>query len=656
MNNLLHDLRYATRILLKDPGFTLVAVLALGLGIGASSAIFSVVNALLLRPLDYLEPRRLVMIWEHAVTRGRDHNVVAPANYLDWKSRSDAFADMAAYTDFFRVNLTGDGEPEELKPQAVTANFFSTLGVKALHGRTFTLDEDRQGSGRVVIVSHRLWQRRFGGDPRLVGDAITLNSDLHTVVGIMPPGFYLLNEDVDVWLPLRLDPARDYRKTSGRYLKSFARLKPGVSVEQASTQLKAIAAQLEQEHPQFNKNWSVNVVPVHADVVSPVRRALLVLLGAVGFVLLIACANVANLLLARAASRRREIAVRASLGAGRWRMARQLLTESSLLGLFGGGAGILFAQWGVASLVAASPKNLPRLAEISVDPTVLAFTVALSLATGLLFGLAPALTVSRVDLTSTLKDAGRTGTSAAGAKLRSAFVVGQFALAIVLLSGAGLLIQSFFRLQAVNPGFQPDHLLTMRVLLPNARYPEVAQRATFFEQAIRRIESLAGVKSVSAVSFLPFAGPGAATSFLIAGRADPPAGQPNVASVRTIMPGYFRTLGIPLVAGRDFTWQDSLPGAPHRFIVSEKLARQYLDGRSLGEKISVSMSRENPYGEVIGVVGDAQEEKLDGETRATVYYNYPSLSYSSMTFVVRTATEPLAASPGAVAVIRGLDG
>ncbi|MGH9660031.1 MAG: ADOP family duplicated permease, partial [Bryobacteraceae bacterium] len=534
---------------------------------------------LLIRPLAYAEPQRLVMLWEHAYTRGRDHNVVSPANYLDWKTQNTEFSDIAAFNDFVRVNLTGAGEPEELKPQGVTANFFSVLGVKALHGRVFGADDGWPGAPRVVVISHRLWQRLFGGDSGLVGRTITLNADLYTVAGIMPPGFHFLNDDVDVWLPLALDPARDYRKTSGRYLKAFARLKPGATPDQAATQIKAIAARLEQEYPSFNKNWSVNAVPVQDDLVNPVRRALLVLLGAVGFVLLIACANVANLLLARAASRRREIAVRASLGAGRWRIARQLLTESALLALLGGSLGVLLAQWGVAALIALAPRNLPRLSEISVDPMVLAFAVALSLLTGLLFGLAPAITASRADLSATLKEGGRTGASG-GSRLRSAFVVAQFALALVLLAGAGLLIQSFVRLQAVSPGFQPDHLLTMRVLLPNVRYPEVAPRARFFEQAIRRIETQPGVSSASAVSFLPFTPLVAATEFTIAGRPLPPLGQFNVTNVRTVMPGYFRTLGIPLVAGRDFTWEDSAPGAPLRFIVSRKLVEQYFAGQN----------------------------------------------------------------------------
>ena len=654
MTNFVHDIRFGLRMLAKRPAVTLVAVLALGLGIGANSATFTVINALFLRPLPYKDPDRLAIVWERNFPRNRTRNVVSPGNYLDWKAQNDAFGKMAALSQI-RANLTGAGEPEELQAVIASVEFFPTLGVAPLHGRVFNAEEDKPGGPRVVVISHRLWQRRFGSDPGLVGKAITLNGAPYTVLGIMPPRFHFMSREIDVWSPMRLDPAHDYRKTSGRYMFVVARLKPGASWLQAQAQMDAIGRRLEQAYPEFDAGWGVNVVPLQEQLVGDLRRALQVLAGAVGFVLLIACANVANLLLARAASRQREMAIRASLGAGRWRVARQLLTESVLLGLLGGVGGALLAQWGVSVLLALAPKDLPLLEAVVIDWRVFIFTVVIALLTGILFGLAPAFAAARTNLSDTLKEGSR-ATSAAGGRLRQAFVVGQLALTLVLLAWAGLLIRIFSRLQAVDPGLQPKNLLTMRVLLPGSKYREGTPRTAFFTEAIRHIRALPGVRAASAVSFLPFSGPAAGTGFLIAGRPAPRPGEKAVTVVRTVLPGFFQTTGIPLLRGRDFTAPDNTAGAPHRFVVNQAFVKQYFPNEeALGKSISVEMARENPYGEIIGVVGDLREGTLDAEPRPTAYYVHTGLPYSFMTFVVRTASDPLALAGPVSAAIRSLD-
>ncbi|MBI3473725.1 MAG: ABC transporter permease [Candidatus Solibacter usitatus] len=653
MQTLLHDLRHGLRVLRKSPGFTAVAVLALGLGIGATSAIFSVIDAVLLRPLPYQDPDRLAIVWERSSRT--DTNVISPANFLDWRARNQVFEGLAAYVPS-RANLTGSGEPEELPVQIVTANFFPLLGAEPLLGRVLQPEDDKPGAPRVVVISHRLWQRRFGGDPGIAGRSITLGGAPHAVVGVMPPGFQFLSPTSELWSAMGLDPARNYRQSSGRYMYAVARLKPGVSREQAQSQMDSIARRLEQDYPAFNKNWGVNVVLLPEQVSGGVRRALLVLLAAVGAVLLIACANVANLLLARAASRQREMAIRASLGAGRWRVARQLLTESVLLALLGGVLGVLLAQWGVAGLVALSPKSLPRAAEIAVNTRVLGFSALVALLAGVLFGLAPALAAARGNPGDSFKEGGRAGTGSATHRARQVFVVAQLALTLILLTGAGLLIRSFFLLQAVDPGLRPDHLLTLRVLIPGRIYREPAQRIRFFQQAVDRIRTLPGVRSASAVSFLPFGGMAAGTGFTVAGRPAPAPGEKMVTVVRTVMPGYFQTMGIPLLRGRDFSEQDNSRSAPHRFIVNQALVRKYFPGEDpLGKSISVAMDDENPYGEIVGVVADLKEGSLDGKPEPTTYYNHAHLIYTSMTFAIRTEADPLGMSRAAAAVIRALD-
>lgn len=639
----------------KNPGFTVVAVLALALGIGATTAIFTVVDALLLRPLPYPQAERLTMIWEKKADMPVDaQNVVSPANYLDWKAQNTVFEKIAVVFPG-RVTLADADEPVELQAQVVTAEFFPLLRTQPFRGRLFKPTDDRPGAPPVVIISHRLWQQRFGGEDSAVGRSVRMNGAPRTIIGVLPPGFFLLDSNVDIWQTLNLNLARDYRKGSGRYLWSIARLKPDVTLDQARHQMNAIAQRLELQYPEFNKNWSVNLVPLREQFTQNMRQALYILFGAVGCLLLIACANVANLLLAKATSRQREMAIRISLGAGRRRVIRQLLTESVLLSLMGAVLGVLLAFWGVKGLLALSPKMLVTASPISINGTVLGFSVLLAAVTGILFGMAPAFASSRANPASALKEGGRT-TSAHGKWLRQTFVVAQLSLTVVLLVGAALLLRSFLRLQSVDPGLSADHLLTFRVSLSGSQYREQSKRASFFSQAVQQIEALPGVRSASAISFLPFTGLAAATGMSIEG--DPPAkpGEEKVTIVRTVMPNYFRTVSIPLLRGRAFTDADNTVSAPHRFIVNEAFVRKFLpDKNPLEQSISVGMDDKNPYGQIIGVVGDVKEGALDKEPMPTAYYNHAHLTYNSMVFVVRTERDPMLLAGAMRKVIRSLD-
>jgi putative ABC transport system permease protein len=508
MDQLIKDIRFGVRMLLKSPVVTIVAIVALTLGIGANTAIFSVVNAVLLRAFPYAEPEQLALVWEKRQGGRTDQNVINLGNFSDWKEQNQVFSDMAVFFDR-ALNLTSDGEPEEVPGQLATANLFSVLGTNPLIGRTFVA-EDESEEPTVAVISYGLWQRRFGGDGNIAGRQITVNNRPYTIVGVMPAGFgwhiqrgNQPSKPADIWIPFQI--TNDLRARRGRFASSVARLKPGVTIEQAKREMDTIGARLAQQYPEFNTTWGVNVVPLRTQFTGEIRRPLFILLGAVGFVLLIACANVANLLLARASARRKEIAVRAGLGASRWRIARQLLTESVLLSLIGGGLGVLVAWWGTKALVALSPPALIDLKRVSVSWTVLGFTLGLSLLTGIVFGLAPALEAARFDLQGSLKEGGKNvGGTAGGSHLRNAFVVTQVALALVLLVGAGLLVKSFSRLQSVDPGFNSQNLLTMRVSLPSLKYDSEQKRIDFFQQATAQMRSLPGVVSVGAINTAPF--------------------------------------------------------------------------------------------------------------------------------------------------------
>jgi len=638
MGTLLTNIRYGFRMLAKNPGFTAVAVIALALGIGANTAIFSVVNSILLRSLPFHDPSSLVMVWEKS--RLNDRNVISPADYKDWKAQNHVFGDLAAVVDIFRVNFTGNGEPEELLAGAVTANFFHMIGVKPIVGRTFLDGEDTRGRERVAVLSHRLWRRRFGSDTGIVGKNIKLGGDLYQVIGVLPPDFRWNNRQTDVWMPFVLEPGRDYRATSGRYMNAVGRLKPGVTLQQAQTEMSGIARRLEEQYPVFNKNWGVNLVPLHEQTVGQVRLALLVLLAAVGFVLLIACVNVANLLLARAASRQREIAVRAALGAGRRRLIWQLLTESVLLATLGGALGLVLAIWGVDALVALGPDSIPRLSDIGIDRTAFAFTALISIVTGVLFGIAPAVEISKTNLSDALKEGGRSaGSNLRHRRTRSLLVVCEVAVALVLLIGAGLMIRSFGRLGAVNPGFRADNLLTLRLTLGSAKYAQDPAVIAFFRNAVERIGRLPGVQSAGTINFLPLTGMASATGFDIVGRPDPGVGNKPVTGVRVVDPNYFRTMGIPLLAGRGFTERDT-KGSPRVLIISQTLAHRFFaDENPIGKKLIIQWDDSIPD-EIVGVVGDILHDGLDARPEATIYWPHARMPYPFMTIAVRTLGDP----------------
>jgi putative ABC transport system permease protein len=661
LESLWQDCRYGARSLRRSPVFTVAALFTLALGIGANTAIFSVVEAILLRELPYRNADRVVLVWENNRLRGKPHNVINPGNFLDWREQSGSFDEMAAFVDQ-RYNLTGGGEPEEIPAQATTPNLFQLLGAEPALGRALTPGDGAPGSEEVAVISHGLWQRRFGGTPDVVGKVVTLNGKAVTVVGVMPHDFKwfikensLSGKPAEIWVPMAT--SEQWRTTRrGRYMAAVARLKPGASFEQAQSEMNTVAARLEEQHINFNKGWGVSLVPLRDQLAGEIRPALLVLLGAVGFVLLIACVNVANLLMARSAGRRKEMAVRAALGAGRLRIVRQLLTESMLLAVFGGALGLLLSRWCVEALVALSPPNLIGAGQVGVNLTVLAFTLAVSLVTGAAFGVAPAIEMSRLNLSGSLKESGRGNVGGGRARrVRSALVVAEIGLALVLLVGAGLMVRSFLRLQAVNPGFEASNLLTMRVMLPQAKYPEAGKKVEFFRQAVGRIGTLPGVLSASAVSALPFADLGAATSFTIEGRPEPSAGDKPVTDVRVADENYFRAMNIPVVAGRAFTEQEAVEDRKVA-VINETMARKHFPGEDpVGKRITVAMAAEPAPTEIIGVVGDARYDKLEGELRPMVYWTPPQLTYSSMTLVVRTAGDPEGLALAAVREIQAVD-
>ena len=658
----LQDLRYAARTLRKSPVFAVISIFTLALGIGANTAIFSVVNELLLRPLPYRDAERLVMLWESPPERTRQ-NSASRANFRSWREQSKSFEAMAAFSDQ-RINLTGAGDPEEVSVQLTTPELFRVLGVEPILGRGLTPEDAQAGAPKVAVLSYGLWQRRFGGDPQMIGKTITLNGLPITVVGIMPAGFQWhirksssTGRPAEIWSVLDM-PTEGEGAIRGRFLSVVARLKPGVSLEQAESEMKTLAVRLEQDAPKYNKGWSVDVTPLREQFVGNVRPALLILLGAVGFVLLIACANVANLLLARAAAREKEIALRAALGAGRLRIIRQLLTESVLLALLGSLLGLGFAWWGIQALTAISPRDLVNLEGVGLNLTVLAWTLAVSVLIGIIFGVAPALEASRLNLNDALKEGGKGygGQSARSRRLRGAFVVIEVALALVLLVGAGLLMKSFARLQNVDTGYDAQNVLTMVVRLPRRKYKEDQQIVAFFRQAKERIRTLPGVRTVGMVNYLPFyGGPGTATSFAIEGRPEPPPGQEPSTEVRVTDADYFGTLGIPLLRGRNFT-EIEANEARHVVLINEEMARQHFAGEDpLGKRVTVEMSDEPVPTEIIGIVGDVKYDSLKDEAGPTVYFPSPELTYPFMTLVIRTDNDPAQMAPAVQRELRAID-
>ena len=653
VETLLQDVRYALRILRSNPGFTAVAILTLTLGIGANTAIFSVIDSALLRPLPYRDPAGLVMLWENDSQHPNPHNTVSPPDFLDWQSRNSVFAEMAAIFDQ-HANLTGNGLPQEVVLQDVSANFFSVLGVTPILGPGFTAENGKAGHDNVVVLSSGFWKERFAGDAAVIGKTLLLNGHAQTIVGVAPENFSWFIKDgsftgakPQMWSPFVFPASFSDRKEVGRFLSVVARLKPGATVSQAKSEMNTIAARIAEEYPDFNGYWGANVVPVRDQISGDLRPALLILFGAVAFVLLISCANVSSLLLARAATREREFAVRSAIGASPWRIARQLLTESVLLALIGGAIGVALAVGGTSLLLAASPGNLLDLRSVPIDWRVLAFASGATLLAGLLFGFLPSYISAHSGISETLKEGGR-GTSAGKRRqfARSAFVVAQMCLALVLLAGSGLLIRSFIRLVGVDPGFDASHLLTFKVSLPSSKYGKDAEGLAFFRQLLARISALPGVRSVSMNSFPPFSGLGSVTGVHILSQPKRSLMDLPEAAVRVVGPDYFPTMQVPLRAGRTFNEQE-LTEERHVVIINQAFADQYLKGvNPLGQKAVIYMKSldesKNTPSEIIGVVGDVRQMGLDTPAEPTVYWPHPELVMSEMTIVVRTANEPLA--------------
>jgi len=633
----LHDVRYAARLQRKNRGFTIVAVIALALGIGANTAIFSVVNTVLLRPLPYKDPERLVLVWEDATKQGYPHDTPAAANFVDWRDQNHVFEGMAAISDE-SFNLTGSGDPERLEGNTVSASLFPLLGVDPHIGRVFTAAEDQPGSQHVVLLSYALWQRRFGADPGIVGKALTLNGESHIVVGVMPARFQFPSTDSQVWVPIALTQ-EDAANRNRHYLQVVARLKPGVSLAQAQSEMNTIAARLQQQYPESNTDLGAAVQSLHEYLVGDIKPALLVLLGAVGLVLLIACANVANLLLARAAVRQKEIAVRVALGAKRSRLMRQFLTESVLLSLLGGLVGLAIAYGGLIVLKAFIPENISQAREISLDLKVLGFTFLISVLTGLIFGLAPAVQAARFNQIETLKEGGRdAATGGSGKRLRSVLVTAEVAISLVLLIGAGLLINSFLRLRNVDPGFRAENLLTMKIVLPDTKYERRAQRAAFYTDLIQRVKSLAGVKSAAVTTNLPLYRQGNSISVDIEGQPAPPPGQERIVVTRIISPGYFDTMGIPLLRGRPLTEQDT-ETTQNVVVISETMARRYWPGEEVvGKRIAVGKVRKpEDWIQIVGVVKDVRQFELTADPKPQMYLPYRQFGFfDAQDLVVKT--------------------
>lgn len=652
------DLKYGARMLAKSPGFTLVAVIALTLGIGANTAIFSVVNAVLLRALPYRDADKLVVVWEKS--KKNDQNVVNPANFMDWSEQNNVFIEMAAFADRNAVML-GDGDPEEIPAQFATTNFFSMLGVEAILGRTFTADDGKPDQPRVVVLSYGLWQRRFGGDPQIIGRKLNINRAEAIVIGVMPAGFKwhikkgsLTAKTAEMWSPWVI--TNEMRTRRGRFMTVAARIKPDVTFEQSKAEMNAIGARLEEQYNDFNADWGVNVVPLRTQFTGEIGTALLVLLGAVGFVLLIACANVANLLLARAAARQKEMAVRAAIGAGRWRIVRQLLTESVLLAAMGGAAGLMLAWWGTDLLVSLSPPELTDLQQVRISLPVLGFTLAVSLLTGIIFGMAPAFEAARFNLHESLKEGSKNiGGGTRSHRLRGAFVIVEIALALVLLVGAGLLVRSFWRLQSVDPGFNAKNLLTMRLTLPSRKYDNDRKRIDFFRQAVEGMRALPGVEAAGATNFLPFAGPHAGTLVEIDGRPKLPPGQGLGTGSCVTDLNYFGAMQLPLKRGRLFTEQEATE-MRHVVVINEEFARKNFPGEDpLGKRVIIYMKDDNLPSEIIGIVGDNKHMGLDGEIEPMAYWPHPELAYPFMTLVIRTRGDAAGIASAARQVIQTLD-
>jgi putative ABC transport system permease protein len=660
MSTFVQDLRYAGRMLVSGGAVTLVAVITLALAIGANTAIFSMINGILLKPLPIERPSELLLIGER---HGERPISVAWLNYADWRAQNRVFTDMGASATVF-LNLVRDGvEPERLLGERVTASYFRTLGVQPLLGRTFTEREDSVGGEPVIVLSEGTWHRLFGGDPAVIGRPLTLNDTVYTVIGIMPAAFVIDTPPVEAWISMGRVRESFGNRANHAGISVVARLKPGVTLDAARADMDAIAARLAQDYPDTNSNLGVRVESLHESFVGrDLTRALIVLAGAVAFVLLIACANVANLLLSRGAARQREIAVRTALGAGRGRLFRQLLTESVLLAFAGGIAGVLLGSWGLQVLLAATPDNLARVDAVRIDASVLLFSAALTLTTGIIFGVAPALQVSRPDLNETLKEGGRSGTKGAKAQhVRSALVVAQVALTLVLLVGAGLMLRSFAELQATSPGLDPTNVVAAGVTLPGARYSDLDARRQFIRRVIDRLEATPGVESAATVTPLPLSMNGWQTSFLVEGFPEPEPGKFPTNDIARITPNYFRTMGIRLLRGRPFTWQDT-ENAPLVAIIDETFADTWFANQDpIGRRIKINAGHPvpgmppPPWVTVVGVVNHVKNYGIDQESRVEVYVPYTQATLSQATLVVKGSGDTAAVGAAIKQAVREAD-
>ena len=653
MTSVISDLKHGLRVLLRTPLFTICTIAALAIGIGATTALFSVVHALLIRPLPYQDADRLVVMWEHNLPRNRPRNVISPANFLAWRERSRSFEGMAAFTQN-RVTLTGAGEPQELATLVVSANILDVLGVGPMLGRGFAEGEDIQGAPRVMILSHAAWLRQFGGDASVVGRQVTIDGGPATILGVMPNGFEIFGLPADAYMTYQLPPHVPFR---GRSLIGIGRLKPGVTRDQAQSEMEGVFAQVTSEQRDFNTGWTINLVPLREQLVGDVRLAVLALFGAVGAVLLIACGNIGSLMLTRASGRRRELAIRSAIGAGTGRLLTQLTAESLMLSMAGGVLGIVLASWILSGLSTwvGSRLPIPLLSQVTIDPSVLAFAAIVTVLTTLICGLAPAIGATGGSLVMALRDgAPSVSGGRRGRIIRQAFVMAEIALALTVLCGAGLLGRSLMELQSVKPGFTAESALTLRITLPQRSYGDSNAQHIFYKRVIEGLSALPLVTSVGGTSFLPLAGVGPGTSFWRADAPQPPPNERPVVDARPVTPGYFTAMQIPMLAGRDVTDADTEDQEPVA-VINETFARQIYPGDNpIGRKFILILGNEKPH-EIIGVVGDVKLTTVEGEIRPTAYLSSRQYAFGVMNFVVRTSGDPARLAPAAVRVVREID-
>ena len=636
------DLKYAARILRKSPAFTAFAVAILALGIAANTAIFSIADAVLVRPLPYRDAARLVTVWEDASTYGFPENTPAPGNFLDWKARNHVFEDVAALA-FDTLNLTGEGTPEQLNGISVSANLFSVLGASPASGRDFRPEDNAPGAARVAVLSHGLWSRRFGANASIIGRELLLDDRKYTVVGVMPAGFLFPDRATEIWVPWHFTKEK-LADHGSHFLNVVARLKLGVSLQSANAELATIAKQIEREHPDDNAKVGAFAVPLREHMAGDTRLAILVLSGAVCFVLLIACANVASLLLARATVKRRELAMRLTLGASRFRIACQMLTESVLLAVLAGSIGLALSIWGTQFLAALVPMGIAPLGGTNIDRRVLLFNVAVSVGTGILFGLLPALRISGLNLINSLKDGGgRSGVGSGGQRLRDMLVVSEVALAIVLLAGAALMIRSFENLVHLDPGFRADHVLVMRTPIQMQKYDTQARRAAFYDQILEKVEHLPGVVAAGYTTWIPLTNEGGATGITIEGHPEPAPGQTPIPNARIVSRNYMKALRMKLVEGRLIDENDG-DGTPLVALINETLARNLWPGENaMGKRFKKGgFAEKSPWITIVGIVGDVHQAGLDRPARAEMYLPYQQQDFFPPDYLaVRTSGEPL---------------